>query len=54
MNKTSGLVFTAVAFALGVAVIVMGISNSLSANSGFVMLGIGLVALALRSFMERK
>jgi hypothetical protein len=40
------------ALAMGVAVIVLGTLNTLDANTGISMLGIGLTALALASFQE--
>jgi hypothetical protein len=48
---TVRIVLKAVALAMGVAVIVLGIVGTLPTDSAVSLLGIGLAALALESFM---
>lgn len=55
MEKTSSLinlVLKAVALAMGIAVIVLGILGAVSPTAQISLLGIGLFALALWSFRE--
>ncbi len=52
MNKTIMLVLKAVALAMGVAVVVLNILNSGTANTYFMLLGLGLFALALAGFFK--
>ena len=42
-----------IALAMGVAVIVLGMLNTMDIKSGLSMLGFGLTALALASFQEK-
>jgi hypothetical protein len=53
MNKTIGLVLRAIALAMSIAVIVLGIIGSLSSDTGLTLIGIGLFALALESFLKK-
>ncbi len=54
MNKNLGLILKVVAFAMGIALVVMALTGSIASNTGFAMAGIGLLALALDSLMGRK
>jgi hypothetical protein len=53
MYKNIGkIALKGIAFAMGVAVIVMSTLKTLDINAGVSMLGMGLAALALASFQE--
>ena len=48
------LVFRAVALAMGVAVTVLSLLKQLDGNTGFGLMGVGLTALALHLFFDKK
>lgn len=50
MNETINTIFKAVAVAMGVAVIVLSILNTLSPSTGMLLLGLGVTALGVASF----
>jgi hypothetical protein len=51
-KNISEIALKGVAMAMGVAVIVLGTLNTLEVQTGIVMLGFGLTALALASFQN--
>lgn len=54
MNKNLvNTVLKAVAFAMGVAVVVLNILNSATASTSIMLLGIGLVCLGFLQFAEK-
>jgi VIT1/CCC1 family predicted Fe2+/Mn2+ transporter len=51
-RKLLTTIFTAVAFGMGVAVIVLNILGSLTVNTAVTLLGIGVAALALAGLQK--
>ena len=52
MKGTIKTVFKAVAVAMGVAVIVLGMLKMLPSSTGLLLLGIGVVALGIASLQD--
>lgn len=50
MNGTINTIFKAVAIAMGIAVIVLSILNTLSPSAGMLLLGLGVSVLGVASF----
>jgi hypothetical protein len=50
--KTLKTVFKAVGLALGVAVVVLSILNTLTPDTGMILLGLGLASLGIASLQE--
>ena len=48
------LIFKAVALAMGIAVVVLSVLNKLAAESGIVLLGIGMTCIGISSFHKNE
>ncbi len=54
MNKKINFIFSCVALAMGIAVVVLSILNKLNSTTAFTLLGIGLAALAITQIDDKK
>ena len=52
MKGTIKTIFKAIAVAMGVAVIVLSMLNTLSSSTGLLLLGVGVVALGIASLQD--
>jgi hypothetical protein len=52
MEKAMNVIFKGIAVAMGVAVVVLSIMGSMSAETGILLLGIGLSALAIDALQK--
>lgn len=53
MKNITQMIMKAVALGMGVAVVVLSTLNTIDANSGMLMLGIGLACLAISTFPQK-
>jgi hypothetical protein len=52
MSRTYGMILRILALAIGIALIIIPISGSISNKTGFILAGIGIFAIAFESFLK--
>lgn len=52
MNKTLGMLLKGISLAMGIALIIVSILGTVSSNTGFAIVGVGIFAIALESFLK--